>query len=517
MRSDLAAAAPGTFTPKTTLNAPRSDAAALLSGALLSLAWPEFDIAPLAWVALIPLLHVARSQRPTRGFALGALFGLGFFGSLLIWISSVGWIAWALLVVLQSLFTGLFGSLWAFTSRTESRWWRVLLAPVLWVAIEWLRATVPLGGFTWGELAQSQHNAAWMLRPAAWGGGWAVGFIVVLVNVLLAEAALSIARKSRGAAVGLGVAAVLVLGAPLLLGANNAGGERITLSIVQGNVPRDFSGDAYDKELAIIRSHEHLTSEVGIVEPDLVVWPESAVGLDVLDNPDAQRAIRDAALSVDTPLLIGGNLDVGSDRYKVMTFQISPEGEVLDSYQKRHLVPFGEFVPGRDWLGWVPMLDQVPRDAMSGDEPGVFDVAGGKVATVISFEGDFGSLVRTGIDAGGRLLVVATNTSTWGESAASAQHVAFSQVRAAENSVWVAHAALSGISAFISPDGTVVDRTPLWTAAAMTREVSFAEDVTFYARVGDWLPYACVVLSLVALVVAVRSMRRNRRAFGLRG
>src|SRR5665809_35121 len=114
----------------------------------------------------------------------------------------------------------------------------------------------------------------------------------------------------------------------------------------------------------------------------------------------------------------------------------------------------------------IPALEQVPRDAVAADEPVVFDIAGGKVVPVISFEGDFGSLVRKPIAEGGRLLVVATNTSTWGYSWASAQHVAFSQVRAVENGVWVAHAALSGISAFVSPNGQVIDSTSLWTATA---------------------------------------------------
>lgn len=497
------------------MNGPRSYAAVLLSGLLLSLAFPEFDLAPAAWVALVPLLLAGRRQRPRRALALGALFGLAFFGSLLIWISIVGWVAWALLVVLQSLFLAAFGLMWGLVSRLESRAWRILLAPALWVAVEWLRATVPLGGFTWGELAQSQHNAAWMLRPAAWGGGWAVAFAVVLVNALLAEAVLAGARRGRGVALALASAAALLLAAPLALGAARAEGARTTISVVQGNVPRDWRGSIYDKELAIMRSHEHLTSELGSVEPDLVVWPESAVGLDVLANPDARAVITGAAAAVDAPLLVGGNLDVGADRYKVMVFHVSRKGDVVESYQKRHLVPFGEFVPARDLLDWVPMLDQVPRDALAGSRPGVFDVAGGRVAAVISFEGDFGSLVRTGIDGGGRLLVVATNTSTWGESAASAQHVAFSQVRAAENGVWVVHAALSGISAFIAPDGTVVDSTPLWTAAALTREVSFAEDVTFYARVGDWLPYSCAALSLLGLALTLRSVRRDGRAVGL--
>ncbi|MBA3349874.1 MAG: apolipoprotein N-acyltransferase [Actinobacteria bacterium] len=185
-----------------------------------------------------------------------------------------------------------------------------------------------------------------------------------------------------------------------------------------------------------------------------------------------------------------------------MVFLVTPEGRIADFYQKRHHVPFGEYIPGRRFLDWIPMLDQVPTDSIPGPGPKVFRIAGGPVAPVISFEDDFGSLVRQSIAAGGRLLVVATNTSTYGFTWNSAQHVAFSQLRAAENGVWVVHAALSGISAFVAPDGTEVKSTPLWQAVSAVRRVRFSTGATFYARTGDWLPLTCVVAGIAAVLFA---------------
>ena len=299
------------------------------------------------------------------------------------------------------------------------------------------------------------------------------------------------------------LASSILLAAPLLIPANEAGGNTTRVAIVQGNVPRDFVGDIRDKELRIIASHKRLTEELARDELDLVVWPESSVGLDPLKDEAARSEIRDAAHAVDATMLVGGNLDVGTDRYQVKVFEVSPQGEIVDSYQKRHLVAFGEFVPARDLFSWIPMLDQVPRDAIPGRDPKVFDHPDGPVATVISFEGDFGSLVRESIAEGGRLLVVATNTSTWGESWASAQHVAFSQVRAAENGVWVVHGALSGISAFIDPEGRVVDQTGLWTATSLVRELRFSQAATFYARTGDWVPWGSAALGLLLVAWAL--------------
>lgn len=487
-------------------------AVALASGGVLTLAFPEPDVFPLAWLALAPVLLVTRACTVRRGLVVWFVFGLAFMGTLLYWISIVGWAAWAALVLMESIYFGAFGAGWAIASRHRIVVVRVIAAAALWVALEYLRSIVPVVGFTWGELAQSQHNAPFLLRVSAYGGGWAVAFLLVAVNALVAEAWRSIGDGRWGRGVAEVLASSILLAAPILIPANEAGGNTMRVAIVQGNVPRNFVGDVREKELRIIASHKRLTEELIREEPDLVVWPESSVGLDPLENEAASSELREAAQAVDAPMLVGGNMDVGTDRYQVKVFEVSPRGEIVDSYQKRHLVAFGEFVPARDLFSWIPMLDQVPRDAIPGRDPKVFDLPQGPVATVISFEGDFGSLVRESVAEGGRLLIVATNTSTWGESWASAQHVAFSQVRAAENGVWVVHGALSGISGFIDPEGRVLDSTTLWTATSVVREVRFSQAATFYARTGDWVPWGSTVLGLLlvawALVARPTPVRR---------
>jgi apolipoprotein N-acyltransferase len=480
---------------------------ALVSGIALSLAFPESDLWWLAWISIAPLLLVAADRSFKRGFSLGIVYGAAFFGTLLVWISIVGWIAWGVLVAVEALFIGLFGGAWAVVSAAYPRALvRVLAAPVLWVAAESLRAVIPVGGFTWGQLAQSQHDLPWMLRPAAVGGGWTISLLLVALNAALLEA-LRAARARRwpvcAGSVAVGAASLVL---PALAPSQDATGDRVRVAIVQGNVPRDFPGTFNDKQLAILGSHARETQALVGEGIDLVVWPESAVGLDIEREPAVADAVATAARSVGAPMIVGGNLDVDDAHYKVMAFEISAEGKVVDRYQKTHLVPFGEYVPARSFLDWIPMLEQVPEDALPGTEGRVFGVAGGAVAPVISYEGDFGPLVRGRINSGGRLLVVATNTSTWERSWASAQHVAFSKVRAAENGVWVVHAAISGISAFIQPDGRVVDSLPLWTAGSMVADVSFAEDLTFYARTGEWLPIGCGLVSVALVALSGRRM-----------
>ena len=495
--------------PRLRLTATRSYAVVALSGAALALAFPEPGLGPLAWIAIAPLLALAARARTGRGAGLGFVFGLGFFGALLYWISIIGVLGWIVLVVLQAAFLGVFGGLWALLSRLGSPAARIGTAAVAWVAVEFIRSLVPVGGFTWGQLAQSQTEIAWLLPLAALGGGWLVAALVLALNAALVEIVSYAVAHKRPAAVPV-VIVVALLVVPLVVPSNEATGEPVNVAIVQGNVPQDFTGPYDEKELQILRSHRHLTEELALSEPDLVIWPESSVGMDLTTNEDAQNEVRSSAQAVGAPMIVGGNIDFGDDRYKVVAFHVDESGEVAGVYEKTHLVPFGEYVPARSVFGWIPALEQVPRDAVAADEPVVFDVAGGKVAPVISFEGDFGSLVRKPIAEGGRLLVVATNTSTWGHSWASAQHVAFSQVRAVENGVWVAHAALSGISAFVSPNGRVIDSTSLWTASALIEEVRFATSITLYARYGDWFPWLCVLVVVGLALLLVR--RRNPNA-----
>ena len=475
-----------------------------VGGVALALAFPEPSVTPLAWVALVPLLLGARRRSAALGFALGAVFGVGFFGLLIVWISLVGWVAWAVLVALQALYIGAFGACWAMVSRRRSVTARVLLGAACWVGIEYLRSRFPAEGFSWGQLAQSQHNLGWILRLAPVTGGWGIGFLLVAVNALVAEGWLWIrAGERRAAAEALGTALVLVAG-PALLPQPLAEGSRLRVAIAQGNVARGFPADLVARQTAILRRHERLTKSLAGRPLDLVVWPESSVELDLPGDPAPIERLRASARSVSADLIAGVNDDVSSGLYRVLALHVDPHGGVAGRYQKMHRVPFGEYIPARRLLEWIPLLDQIPRDALPGEAPGVFDLSAGKVAVVISFEGDFGSLVREPIATGGRLLVVATNTSTWGRSWASAQHLAFSQVRAAENAVWVVHGALSGISAFVAPDGAVVASTPLWTETTLLHGVRFSTSETLYTRYGDFVAWLSLVVAITGVLASSR-------------
>jgi apolipoprotein N-acyltransferase len=472
----------------------------LAAGTALAFAFPEADLSPIAWLAVAPLLIAGRGAGWRRGAGLGFVFGFAFFGTLLVWVSLVGWVAWAVLVVMEALFVAAFGALWGALSGQLSAPGRIALAAAAWMGAEFLRAAVPVVGFPWGQLAQSQHNLLWMLRLASVGGGLFLGCVLMIVNGCVAEIWSSVRTRRRTATVTAAVACALLL-VGFVIPENRATGHPARVAIVQGNVPQ--TAPSFSKDVQILADHVQLTKELA-GRADLVVWPESSVALDP-DEKGVAKVIGEAAIAAGAPMIVGGNEpDPTGTKYLVESFEVSPEGVIVDRYQKTHLVPFGEYVPARGLLGWIPMLNQVPYDAIPGKTGKIFDVGGGRVAPVISFEGDFGSLVQQRIAAGGRLLVVATNTSTWGHSWASAQHVAFSQLRAAENGVWVVHAALSGISAFIDPSGRVVGDIGLYEQASLVHEVRFASSVSIYARTGGRIPETILLLAAAIVLADLR-------------
>lgn len=496
------------------MNGGRALVICLVGGVLLSLAFPEPSVAPLAWITIAPLLVLARGSI-RHGFAYGLAFGIGFFGSLLVWISVVGWVAWGVLVVMEALHLGLFGAAWALLARANRRWW-VLLAPAAWVTVETLRAAVPIVGFPWGELAQSQGVFPWVLQMSQLGGGKTVSFVLVAVNAAVAVAVLE--RGARrlawlvGAVAGIAVMAPLSFVLPRILPEACCGSsELLRVAIVQGNAS---PGVRREDERARVARHVRLTEGLAGERLNLVVWPESAVGIDPFLDTDVATMLGDAARAVDAWMIVGATLEGEGDTYKVVTLLVDPAGEIVDVYQKTHLVPFGEYVPWRDALGWIPMLEQVPRDAVAGHEPKNFSVPGTEVpglerleheiGTVISFEGDFGHLVRERVESGARMVVVATNTSTWKHTWASAQHLAMSQVRAAETRVPIVHAALSGTSAFVGHLGTTGERTGLYREATLVADVAPSPLISLYARTGEWLPISCALIVIAGIVVLRR-------------
>ena len=282
-------------------------------------------------------------------------------------------------------------------------------------------------------------------------------------------------------------------------------GATATVAVVQGNAPEE-TADPHADDPSVLRSHAELTRSLAGRRLALVVWPESSVDVDPFVNRDVLGALVDSVRAIRAPFLVGVTTDEPGNRFRNSSLLLGPDGSLQGRYDKQHLVPFGEYVPFRRIL--VPLvseLQRVPRDGVPGREATTFTIPQGRFAAAICFESTFPGIVREFVDRGARLLVVSTNDSSFGRTAAARQHLAFAQMRAAENRMWVVQAALTGISSFIGPAGNVIEQTELFRPAVVAGDVRFATTRTVYGRLGDWLPLGCLLV-----VVALAASRAPR-------
>ena len=464
----------------------------------------------MAFVALVPLLWGLHGARPRSGATVGLLFGLVYNGILLYWLLPFGVIAWAPLVLLQSLYVAGFGAIAPRLLRWRGPVASSAAAAALWTALEWLRGMWPLGGFTWGGLGYTQHGNRLLLPIASVFGVWAVTFVVLFVNAVLA----SLLRRPipRRAAVGALATAVALSTLPVLIPLQPARGEAVDVAVVQGNVPRELRHDRLLQSDVVGRNHIQLHRTLAADPPDLAVWPENALDRDPTADPTLGAAVHDAIAAVGSPSVVGAITIAPAGRFYNQALVFDGDGTIVDRYTKQHLVPFGEYVPFRPILGWADRYRPTQRDLAPGDRVDVFDIGGVRVATPICFENVFPDLFRRFVAAGAEVVILTTNDSSFLETVASEEHVIMSQLRAVETGRWVVQAAVSGHSAVIDPTGRVLARTGLFEQTVLRSDVPSSSVTTPYTRWGDVLPLACTIV--LAVAAAAAWLRRPRRAAG---
>lgn len=482
-------------------------AAAALSGIGLFAAGEPLGLGPLAWVALAPLYAVVvRQERTAWAWLYGLCFGVVYFGVQLSWIFLFGWMAWSALTAFLALFTSVAPLLASLVRRSR-------LAPLVfagaWTGVEVALDRWPAGGFPWGAVGTTQASVPGVRWLAGVVGVYGLSFVVVLVAALAGE---WLARRRVVWEAAAAAAAVLVAFAAVDLAAHASPpeGEPLRIAVVQGGVPRP---PRPDQNAAIVASHVRLTQALLEDEGrvDIVVWPESAVANSVADSGLA--TVRELAERTRTPFLVGRSFFTESAYFNLVE-HVGATGAPVQTYKKRHPVPFGEYVPYPVLRRFVSTLSsQIPVDQRPGGPATVFEVEGTGVATPICFESvfprDFLDFVRNGAE----VFVLSTNNSSFEHSYASQQHVAQTRMRALETRQWVVQAALAGVSAVLHPDGRVSDRTALFDRTAFVAEVRARPAASLYASTGDVFAFlaAGAVLPLLAWpwIASVRGRRRG--------
>ncbi|GII78066.1 apolipoprotein N-acyltransferase [Sphaerisporangium rufum] len=496
-------------------------AAAVAGGVLLYLAFPPTGLWFLTPIG-VALLMLAVAGLPARRAALlGLLGGAAFLLPGLAWVRPIGTDAWLVLVAVECLF---FGAMSAGLARVWRLPGRPLWAAALWVAQEWIRGLVPVGGFPWMRAAFSQGHSPFT-PYAALGGAPLVSFAVALCGALLATAAVAAARAARrreplrraarpAAALAAGALAVplLALAVPV---PGSAGARTVRIGIVQGDVPGTGMGFLGDQPAVVLGNHARVTHELAravragrLPAPQLVVWPENASDIDPYRSAEAHRVIDDAAADIGVPVLVGAVVRVGGDHRATRGVVWDPARGPGAYYDKQKLVPFGEYVPFRELFArFDPRVELVGPDSLPGTRPGALRVGPVTVGAVGCYEVAFDGVVRDTVRAGGTPLVVQTNNATYAFTGLPDQQLAMSQLRAVEHGRAVVTAATTGVSAYVDPTGQVRWRTAEKVADSTVVEVPVRTGQTLATRLGALPEWTLVLAAALALAAASRPRR----------
>jgi apolipoprotein N-acyltransferase len=396
------------------------------------------------------------------------------------------------------------------------------LLAAAWVAQEWLRSVV-FSGWGWNTLGTALHAQLVLIQIAEFTGVAGLSFLVAFTNVILLatvrrfilETQVKPMRPHFDLTLTMaGIVGVMGFGLHALQVKPES--TPLNIALVQPNIPRDekftveFATKTFDQFTRLSRPALEANART-----DLLVWPESSMPGPVLSDELSHRFVMDFSASAKADLMLG-TIDQDETHAYNAALLVSDAGARLQMYRKVHLVPFGEYVPGRHTIPLLARVvgDQVPDDFAFGKEYTVFKLSGdkAKIAPLICFEDTIGDLARQFVLAGANLLVNVTNDGWFLRSAGSQQHLANAVFRCVETRLPMVRAANTGVTCFINQFGnitqTLVDEHgSQFTEGTLLGQVAIAANAepTFYVRYGEWFAYGCIAVT--ALTLVLRSVR----------
>jgi apolipoprotein N-acyltransferase len=512
-------------------------AIAAFCGIFTALTFPGLPFGWLCWISLVPfalLVFTPRRKRAMMG--LFGSFGAGFYLTLLYWFLAMHPLTWLGLTVPQSLGVVVFawlassallvcqllglGYLYGYVSQ---RWpqpgWRHVLALALgWTSLEWLTSLGPFG-FTWGNLALSQYHHLPLIQVLDLVGPFPLAGAIVAFNAALA---LSLRRQFNQrahwvhwkplAAACVPLVFVVAYGESRL--ASPLPPTTFSVELVQGNIAgsekwahgKDALTRMENKYLAL--THQHL-------QTDLVIWPETALPT-YLRNDEASYSRMTNEANTEHRYLMSGTLDWSGAQPDVKIYNavttFGPRGEELGFDYKRHLVPFGEYVPGRAYipralLASMGLMNILGEDFTPGTTPHLFNFPFARIGAGICYDGIFPAEMRVPVQAGAQVLALVTNDSWYKDTTAPRVLNAEAVLRAVENHRYVLRAANTGICAIIEPTGNIQAETPVFQDATLVGRASPMDGLTPYTRWGDWAS----MLSALGFASLVLVRWKNRK------
>jgi apolipoprotein N-acyltransferase len=495
----------------------------LISGIMLVFCFPPFDFYPLAWIALIPLLMSLWEKNIRESFVAGTLTGFVYFAGTTYWIfnsvyfyGNIPAVLSLLLVMALSLYLGLyvgiFSLFFTFISR-RSRLPALFIVPVLWVTLEFLR-TYALTGFPWSVLGYTQYKFLPIIQIADITGVYGVSFLIAAMNGAIFDVVAYWPKRINRmplydrwpVAIGLVIFTagfIFSISYGMWRLKNAEDGYRLRASVIQGNFEQEKKWDNnYQRE--IIDTYKELTMEASSDSPFLVAWPESAVPFVFGKEETLTREIKDFQKEMNSFLVFGG-MEVREQKDEApglsnSVLLMSPNGEVVATYDKIHLVPFGEYIPLRRLFPFIGKMVMAVGDFIPGREYTVMDMQQVRVSSPICFEIIFPGLVRKFVNNGANLIVTLTNDAWFGRSSAPYQHFSMAVLRAVENRVPVVRAANTGVSGFIDAKGRITKKSKIFVKSVLTEDLIIGNfNKSFYSKYGDLFAFFCIISCVLLL------------------
>ena len=503
---------------------------AVTSALLLILSFPNFELAPFAWVGLIPLLVViARRPNPVRALILGWTAGTIFFYGSCYWLTysmihygGLPSVVAYLLLIPGAVVVGFFPGLFALVLALAIRKWgpnALLLSPIIWVAFEYARLGVT--GQLWNAIGYSQAYHPSLIQTARFGGVYAVSFMILMVNAALA---FMVVRRTTRALI-IGTITVLLTTAvvfyhrlfpePMVDPIINRD-TYLTIIGLQPNVPMTLVKTTEETQELLARhlsmSKQQLDETRGQPGSRLVIWPESPMNFAYASDRQFQEIVTRFVVENQTSLLFNSQEPAPFGGVYNSAVLINEKGRVISQYDKIRLLPFGEYVPLPRWLPGASLITGIVGDFTPGANYTVMPVSAYHRAGVfICIESAYPSIARTMTKGGANVLINISNDGYLGKTAVMRQHLANAVFRAVENNRNVVRVTNSGITALIEPDGMIRDATNGFETAVRVWRMHdpLESGITFYTSNGDVMPIFCVAITLVAGLFALLLRRKD--------
>lgn len=488
----------------------------------------------LEWVSLIPMIGIVFMKWDTlttkqsywHGF--GAVYayyfviyhwflalypmdflGLGKGASLVVVLA--GWLGLSLLQALPGglVFLG-FRAICKTAFVKKHPIFKPLLFGSLWIVFEW-SATLSWMGVPWGRLYMGQSESLSVMQISSVFGAYAVSFLLLAVNGFLAYALLYRVKILLCGSLSLG----------LLLGNLTFGNLRrqqdfetdrsVKAAVIQGNI---HSAEKWDAAtiLRMMDVYDDLTRHAAEEGAEIVVWPETTITVALNRSTTMKNYVSDVASSYGVTLIVGALCEDETGEYNSL-FLVSPDGEISQNrYDKRHLVPFGEYVPLKKMITLLipPLaeLSALDSDLTPGEDSALFETKWGQVGSLICFDSIYEMLGIQSVRDGAELMVISSNDSWFSDSAAVYQHQAQAQYRAIEEGRYLLRSANTGISTILTPTGEIRTWLEPLIEGYSVEEICFRTERTVYSVIGNTFVYLCGLFCIVPRIADYFDRRR---------